>query len=176
MRTRSIFCLSLLLLIGSWTLDASAKELRGRFAVGFTNQLSPLTSVSVKYTFPAKQPTVNIQLQGIAGMALYRARSSNDQFFAGFRMLFGLIAEDNLNVYAGVGAGYAGFSDGSRAVRGQPAVGIEFFFFGLENLGFSAEFGVNIDVGISPSSGVDVTTGVGPDASSFGALGLHYYF
>ena len=174
MRMRSL--LVLLLLLALAPIGASAKDLRGRFAVGFTNQLSPMTSASVKFTFPAKQPTVNIQLQGIAGMALYRARSSNDQFFAGFRMLFCFIAEDNLNVYAGVGAGYAGFSDGSRAVRGQPAVGLEFFLFGLENLGISAEFGVNIDVGVSPSSGVDVTTGVGPDASSFGAVGLHYYF
>jgi hypothetical protein len=174
MRIRSFLCL--LLLLSALPLDASAKDLRGRFAVGFTNQLSPMTSASIKYTFPAKQPTVNIQLQGIAGMALYRARSQNDQFFAGFRMLFVFIAEDNLNAYAGAGAGYAGFSDGSRAVRAQPAVGLEFFLFGLENLGISAEFGVNIDVGISPSSGVDVTTGVGPDASSFGAVGLHYYF
>jgi len=171
---RSILVLLLLLCMAP--LGASAKDLRGRFAVGFTNQLSPMTSASVKFTFPAKQPTVNVQLQGIAGMALYRARSNNDQFFAGFRLLLSFIAEDNLNVYAGVGAGYAGFSDGSRAVRGQPAVGIEFFLFGLENLGLSAEFGVNVDVGISPSSGIDVGTGVGPDASSFGAVGLHYYF
>ncbi len=174
MRMRSILVLLLLLCMAP--LGASAKDLRGRFAVGFTNQLSPMTSASVKFTFPAKQPTVNVQLQGIAGMALYRARSNNDQFFAGFRLLLSFIAEDNLNVYAGVGAGYAGFSDGSRAVRGQPAVGIEFFLFGLENLGLSAEFGVNVDVGISPSSGIDVGTGVGPDASSFGAVGLHYYF
>ena len=90
-------------------------------------------------------------------------------------MLFAFLAEDNLNLYAGVGAGYAGFDDGSRAVRAQPALGVEFFLFGLENLGLSAEFGVNVDVGIS-SSGIDVTTGAGPDASSFAAIGVHYYF
>jgi len=170
-----LLLLALALLLGAAS-GATAKDLRGRFAVGFTNQLSPLTSASVKFTFGAKKPTVCIQLQGIAGIALYRARSNNDEFFAGFRMLFTFIAEDNLNVYAGIGAGYAGFDDGSRAVRTQPAVGIEFFLFGLENLGFSAEFGANLDIGISPNSGLDVTTGSGPDAASFGAVGVHYYF
>lgn len=176
MRKRSLLISIVIALLLGGVTSASAKDLRGRFAVGFTNQLSPLTSASIKFTFGAKNPTVCVQLQGIAGIALYRARTNNDQFFAGFRMLLTFIAEDNLNVYAGVGAGYAGFDDGSRAVRTQPAIGIEFFLFGLENLGLSAEFGVNLDIGISPSSGLDVTTGSGPNAASFGAVGVHYYF
>ena len=167
---------SLLLLVAVALLmaavPADAKDLRGRFAFGFNNQLSPVTGASIKYTFPAPQPTVNIQIQGIAGIALFNARALNDKFFAGFRMLFTFIAEDNLNVYAGTGAGYAGFDDGSRAIRAQPVVGVEFFFFGLENLGFSTEFGVNLDIGVAPRTALDVSTASG----SFAAVGVHYYF
>ncbi len=172
MPSRHLLWLPALFALTLAALPADAKDLRGRFAFGFNNQLSPVTGASIKYTFPAKEPTVNIAIQGIAGIALFNARANNDQFFAGFRMLFTFIAEDNLNVYAGGGAGYAGFDDGSRAIRAQPVVGVEFFFFGLENLGFSTEFGVNIDVGIAPKTGLDVSTASG----SFAAVGVHYYF
>ncbi len=172
MRFRHLLWLPALAILLTATVPAEAKDLRGRFAFGFNNQLSPVTGASIKYTFPAKQETVNIQLQGIAGVALFNTRAINDQFFAGFRMLFTFIAEDNLNVYAGGGAGYAGFDDGSRAIRAQPVVGVEFFFFGIENLGFSTEFGVNIDLGIAPRTGLDVSTASG----SFAAVGVHYYF
>ncbi len=175
MRTRSILCLFAAVLLTTAALDASAKDLRGRFAIGFCNQLSPVTAASVKFTFPARHATVNVQLQGMAGFALFNARTSNDQFFAGARMLFTFLAEDNLNLYAGGGAGYVRFDDGTKAVRAQPLVGLEFFFFGLENLGFSAELGLSVDIGLS-TSGVDLGTGAGPDAASFGGLGIHYYF
>ncbi len=151
---------------------ASAKDLRGRFALGFNNQFGPLTSASLKFTLPARQPTVNVQLQLVAGMALFKARSYDDEYFGGLRMLFTFIAEDNLNVYAGGGAGYAGFSDATNAVRVQPVMGVEFFLFGLENLGFSGEFGVNVDIGVGATSGLDVSS----TAGSFGAVGVHYYF
>ena len=151
---------------------ASAKDLRGRFALGFNNQFGPMTSASLKFTLPAKQPTVNIQLQLVAGAALFKARNYNDQYFGGLRMLFTFVAEDNLNLYAGGGGGYVGFSDATNAVRIQPVMGTEFFFFGLENLGISAEFGVNVDIGVGSTSGLDVSTAAG----SFGAVGMHYYF
>jgi hypothetical protein len=175
MRTRTILCLIAIAVLATAAVDASAKDLRGRFAIGFTNQLSPVTAASVKYTFPAKHPTVNIQVQAMAGFALFNARTSNDQFFAGARMLFTFLAEDNLNLYAGGGAGYVRFDDGTKAVRAQPLIGLEFFFFGLENLGFSAELGLNVDIGLS-TAGVDIGTGAGPDAGSFGGIGIHYYF
>ena len=52
-------------------------------------------------------------------------------------------------------------------MRVQPAVGAQFFFFGLENLGFSVEWGVNADFG----EGYRVATfGTGPAAA------VHYWF
>lgn len=172
MRTRLLLLPICALLAFSATSTASAKDLRGRFALGFNNQFSPVAAISAKFTLPAKQPTVNVQIQVLGGVALFRARTNNDQFFAGGRMLFTFLAEDNLNLYAGGGAGYVGFDDGARAIRVHPVVGVEFFFFGLENLGFSGEFGVNVDIGTTPVTNVDISTVAG----SFGAVGVHYYF
>jgi len=172
MRTRTLLLSTVLLLAVSLALPATAKDLRGRFALGFNNQFSPVATASAKFTLPAKTPTTNIQIQVLGGVAVFRARSNNDQFFAGARMLFTFLAEDNLNLYAGGGGGFAGFDDGTKAIRVQPVVGTEFFFFGLENLGFSAEFGVNVDIGVLPVTSVDVSTTSG----AFGAVGIHYYF
>ncbi len=146
--------------------EPEAKDLRNRFGIGFNNQFSPVANLSVKYGFPAKSPTINIQLQGVFGFAF--ADSAETRLFGGGRLLFTLIAEDNLNVYLGAGAGYARFSDGSGALRIQPVAGVEFFFFGLDNLGICAEFGVNLDLA---AGSLDVSTTSG----SFAGVGLHYY-
>jgi hypothetical protein len=45
-------------------------------------------------------------------------------------------------------------------------MGADFFLFGLENLGFTIEWGLNIDVG--PTSGVSTTAAA--------AAGAHYWF
>lgn len=173
MRTRSLLSLLCLISLLAVAAGADAKDLRKRFALGFNNQFSPVAAISAKFTLPAARPTTNVQIQVLGGVALFRARAANnDQFFAGARMLFTFLAEDNLNLYAGGGAGYAGFSDGARAIRVHPVVGVEFFFFGLENLGFSGELGVNVDIGTSPVTSVDLSTAAG----SFGAVGVHYYF
>ena len=69
-----------------------------------------------------------------------------------------------MNLYLGVGAGYLG---GPGTIRVQPGIGAQFFLFGLENLGFSAEWGVNVDLG---STYALTTFGSGPAAA------VHYYF
>jgi len=126
-----------------------------------------MTLLSAKITLPAKEPTVNVQIQGLVGFSILARQ--NNTFFAGARTLFTVIAEDNLNVYGGVGAGWARFDATESALRVQPVLGVEFFFFGLENLGFSIEGGLTVDVG---TSGVDFMTSSG----LFSAAGVHYYF
>ena len=153
-------------------------DLRKRFGLGFNNNFSSFTSLSVKFGMPTPKPTVNIQVQGLVGFsfsALAQADSDDqaepgvDQFFAGGRLLLPILSEDNLNVYGGVGAGYVRQADARQLLRAQAVVGVEFFFFGLENLGCSAELGVVLD--ISPGQ-VDIETTAGSSAS----VGVHYYF
>jgi len=160
--------------------EAQAKDLRGRFALGFNNNFSSFSSLSVKIGMPTPKPTLNIQAQALVGFSISAVAGEEpdagadgpDQFFAGGRLLLPILVEDNLNVYGGVGAGYVRHKDAEgpqNRLRVQGVVGVEFFFFGLENLGLSAEFGLKLDV--MPAQ-VEVETSSGSAAS----VGLHYYF
>ena len=87
-----------LLLLLSMLLPASAqgRDLRKKVGIGFNNNFSSLTSISVKVGLPTNLETVNIQIQGLAGFAL--AADQDNRFFAGGRVLLPILAEDNLNV------------------------------------------------------------------------------
>ncbi len=160
----SCLSLTLLFLLPS---QAEARDLRGRLGLGFNNNFSSLTSISVKYGIPTNKETLNLQIQAMVGFAFLK--DQDDRFFAGGRVLIPILAEDNLNLYAGVGAGYVRFHDAKQGVRASAVVGVEFFLFGLENLGLSAEFGLNLDAG---NQILDVQTTGGTQAS----VGVHYYF
>lgn len=155
---------------------AQAKDLRKKVGVGFDSQLSlgsdgvaGPTSLSVKYTLPASDKTVNIQLEALLGLSVVENRAAN--LVGGGRFLYTVIAEDNCNVFVGVGGAYIQGDDVDTvdgAIRIQPLGGVEFFLFGLENLGFTASLGLNVDLG----NPVSIST----TAATVGNLGVHYYF
>lgn len=140
---------------------AAAKDLRSRVGVGFHQGFGDTSALSFRFGVPAASPTMNLQVEADVGLDISSAATG---FFAGGRALWGVVAEDNLNLYVGAGAGYLG---ASKAVRVQPVLSAQFFLFGLENLGFSAEWGVNVDLGTASRV---TTIGGGPAAA------VHYYF
>ncbi|MDP2307859.1 MAG: hypothetical protein Q8P18_17670 [Pseudomonadota bacterium] len=143
---------------------ADAKDLRSRFGLGFHEQFGSVSAISVRYGLPTGKPTSNVQIEVDAGVDL--AALTEPKLFAGGRLLYSVVAEDNMNLYLGAGAGY--LVDGLEGiVRVQPVVGAEFFFFGLENLGFSVEWGANVDLG---AAWAVKTVGTSP------AVAAHYYF
>ena len=81
------------------------------------------------------------------------------------RLLYGFVAEDNMTLFA---AGGIGIPDRVEAntVRIQPAMGADFFLFGLDNLGFTVEWGLNLDTG--GSLGLETAAAMG--------AGVHYWF
>jgi hypothetical protein len=160
---------ALLLLVPA---DASAKDLRKKFGLGFNNNFTSLTSLSLKGGLPMPKETQNLQLQALVGFGL--ARNEPARVFAGGRVLIPILAEDNLNLYAGVGAGYLrlkpeGQTEVLDAFRGQVVLGVEFFFFGLERLGLSAEVGINFDV-------ADEFLSFSTTSGTAASVGVHYYF
>ena len=149
---------------------AFAKDLREKIGVGFSNQFASTPSISVRYGLPARSPAINIGVEVDIGFDFYSDSSSTSDFnkwFSGVRVLYGFVAEDNMNLYAIAGAGFLFQGTNDARVRVQPALGAEFFLYGVENLGFSAEWGLNFDMG-SPNR---VTT-----VSGAPLVGLHYYF
>ncbi len=152
---------------------AHAKDLRNRFGVGFTNQLGTIPTLSARYGLPMPDQVINLQLEVMAGFALTGDDSSTasvdetgQSITAGARLLYGLVAEDNMNMYAAAGVGWVS-SGSDMGLLVQPGFSVQFFLFGLENLGFSADFGVSIDLG--------TTSGMTTFAAAPG-LGLHYFF
>ncbi len=143
------------------------KDLRGRVGLGFQNNFSELLSISAKFGLPTERETANVQLQVLVGFSL--STKADERFFAGCRVLLPFIAEDNLNLYGAVGAGWLRRAEADQLLRVSGAVGAEFFLFGLENLGLAAEFGLQLEVA-PPDVEVGTTSG------TVAGLAIHYYF
>ena len=170
--------------MGRWTLPfllslclipslSQAKDLRSRVGVGVTQQTSDIPTLSIKYGLPTAEKSVNIQLEAVGGAEML----PGDQIsaVAGLRVLYGVVAEDNMNLYAGAGVlsvlMNADDSPQFTGVRIQPVFGAEFFPYGLENLGLSLEGGVSVDIG---EDGAGFSTR--PGSHPLAGFGFHYYF
>jgi len=142
---------------------AHGKDLRSRVGVGLDTELGQVPTLSVRLGLPTPDPAINIQAEGDFGVDIRDGQA--DRFFGGGRLLYGIVAEDNLNLYATAGAGVIGGSN-TTTVRLQPGMAVDVFLFGLENLGLTASWGMNLDLG--DAAGVSTTGAV--------AAGVHYWF
>jgi hypothetical protein len=139
------------LLVFIFAQGVFAKELATRLGVGFTDPFSQsLPSLSVRY-----YPSTNIGLAAALGVDTQADNSKFGFLVKLYRVVF---TEDNMNFFMGAGAGLlssevAGVNESGFELSG--IVGGEFFFTGLESLGFSFETGVGIT---SVSSGVRFRT------------------
>jgi hypothetical protein len=159
------------LLTGSLLLSSSAEamDLRERVGIGYSNQFASVSSLSVRYHLPTRSPTIRLAVELTAGASVMNspsAATTYDGWFGGVRVLYGLVAEDNMTLYAAAGTGFTS-TGADQAVRLQPALGAEFFLYGLENLGISTEWGLNVDMG--STTRLNTVSG-GP------AVAVHYYF
>jgi len=124
--------------------EAHANDLRGRFGFGFHAGLGSVSALSARYALPTGDPKINVQVELNAGAELQT--DTPMALVAGGRLLYGIVAEDNLSLYVAAGAAYVNDSAWT-GVRVLPAMGAEFFLFGLENLGWGIEWGLQIDLG-----------------------------
>ncbi len=159
-----MYRLLFLITVTSVATTAHAKDLRGRSGVGFNQQFGHVSALSVRYGLPTPSPVINVQVEGAFGLET-AASEDGGNVFAGARVLYGFLAEDNMNLFAGGGLGIV-TEQSQNTIRTQPTMGADFFLFGLENLGFTIEWGLNLDIG--PTSGVSTTAAA--------AAGAHYWF
>ncbi len=174
--------LALALALVALPLSAQAKDLNGRIGIGGAQSFGGLSSLSVRFGFPTGKPTLNVGVGAEAGVDM--VAGGDTAYFAGGRLYFGVVAEDNMNLYLGAGGGFSSAShvtpattdaEGEpvaakttteTALRVSPSIGAEFFLFGLDNLGFLAELAVNVDLGAA----TQISTVASP------SVGFHYYF
>ncbi len=138
--------LLLLFVITVFSTPLFAKELGNRLGVGYSDQFSQsMPSIALRYW-----PDPKLGLGAALGVD---TEEDNSKFGFMVKLYKIIFTEDNLNFYMGTGAGIisletpnaAGTSSSSDS--GFELVGFcggEFFFTGLENLGFSFETGVGV--------------------------------
>lgn len=119
---------------------AHAKDLTHRLGVGVKNNTSfDMPSLAAVY-----YPNSDLGLTGGLGIDTQK-NESRFALSAGLRRI--LFREDNLNFYFGGQAALINFETGAQKESGfelNALFGAEFFFTGLDSLGFSFEGGVGI--------------------------------
>ncbi|MGA1842901.1 MAG: hypothetical protein ACMUIU_19975 [bacterium] len=157
----------LLIIIFVSASNVAAKDMLGLFGIGFNSQLGSrdFSSISVKYWAGSR-----LCVQGMLGFQL---ADDVDEFKIGGKGLYVIKTEENMNVYVGGGLGIVNTdpnqekSDTSFLISG--VLGLEYFFSGLPNLGFSTELGLIF-------SDYKDNDSVGTGAYTFLSAGIHYYF
>ena len=135
--------LAFLLMISAtlvWSSKAMAVDLANRLGVGYTNQLSEdLPSITARY-YPNSR----------TGLSLAVGVDTQDQFskFGVLAKLYRVVfTEENMNFYVGGGAGLLSVETAGQNSSGFELMGFlggEFFFTGLQSLGFTFEAGVGV--------------------------------
>ncbi|NQZ01274.1 MAG: organic solvent tolerance protein [Bdellovibrionales bacterium] len=136
-------------LLGAMVLSAtaSAKDLTNRLGVGYADQFGVtggLPSLAVRYF-----PNSDVGISGQLGIDTQEDASKFGFLAKVFRIVF---TEDNMNFYMGAGAGIIsreqqndnGDFDNESGFEVSGYVGGEWFFSGLESLGFSFEAGIGV--------------------------------
>jgi len=131
--------LSVLLMVGS---AAMAKDLANRLGAGYANQFGldqDLPSIALRY-----YPNSDYGMMGSLGVD---TEKDNARFGLQGKILKVVFKEDSMNFYTGAGVGLISRQLNGRTDSGfdlSGFMGAEFFFAGLENLGFNMEAGVGI--------------------------------
>lgn len=132
----------IMLLCTLFSIPTHAVDLGSRLGIGYSNQFGldqDLPSLAVRY-----YPNGDYGLMGSLGVDTTK---DNSRFGASVKILKLVYKETNLNFYTGAGAGVisreiAGDTDSGFDLTGF--FGCEFFFSGLENLGWNFEAGVGV--------------------------------
>lgn len=114
--------------------------MNGRFGIGMTNQPETnLDNVSFK---------VHTSRRTAYGGVLGASNSDNGGYVLGLKLYRKLIQEENLNFFGALFGGYRNEGpEGQETTgfQGDLTFGVEYFFQGLNHLGFSFETGVSVN-------------------------------
>ena len=140
MKIRTLVSLVLVALGMGLAKTAVAKDLTNRLGVGYSDPFYvTLPSLAVRY-----YPNPDLGVSASLGVD---TEEDNSKFGFMARLYRIIFQEDNLNFYMGAGAGLisvetAGTNNSGFELAGY--AGAEFFFSGLESLGFTFEMGIGV--------------------------------
>ena len=170
---KKCLCIASLLLATLFLVPVQglSKDLNGKLGVGFNTQFTNqenMDGVSVKI-WPRNAP---VGLQALGGWQL---GDQTDEVTLGSKVIYPLKQEENMYVYVAGGMGVSYIDpendDDDMALSILPSVGVEYFFQGLPNLGFSSELGGRIFFS-DRSDEFESTANTGTSVT----VGIHYYF
>ncbi len=122
------------------TEPAMAKDLTSRLGIGFKNQSSvDLPGIAIQY-WPGSE-------LGVSATVGLDTQTNNSKFSAMAKVYRVIFPEDNLNFYMGAGAGMLSVETVGKNESGFELLGfagVEFFFPGLDSVGWSFEAGTAI--------------------------------
>ena len=104
---------------------AQAKDLDSRVGVGVNNWFASQAAVSFRYALPVSVPEQETQVEAVVGFST--DPSSPSALTVGGRVLYAVVVEDNLNVFAGGGAGFL-MLNGTGALRLQLIMVFSIFY------------------------------------------------
>ncbi|HVO30298.1 MAG TPA: outer membrane beta-barrel protein [bacterium] len=164
---------------------ASAKDLTGRVGVGYTTT-APGSSFAPGFSGLSARYWVNEQigLEGNLGVLLISPKGgdASNNFALGLNGYYSFINEPNLKLYGDAGLtfgslgltvpnGATGTTTKSETLLGfQAGMGMEFFFVGMPNLGFTTQVGLNY------TSVSDFGSEISVGGGDFATFGVRYYF
>lgn len=163
--TKTVWAFILILVI--LASPALAKDLKGQLGLGYNAQFSPedLDSLSAKYWINNE-----LAVQGLFG---FNFSDPSNEIDIGGKVYFKVKDEENLHVDVLAGLGFARVDPDRGSTETAKwlsvGIGIEYFFSGLPNLGFSTEVGLTM-------MDYDDDNSFGTTADSFVGAGIHYYF
>ncbi len=131
------------------------KSLEHRLGVGYSNQVGVGDVVGLPSIMAKYYTSKDLAFSGAVGISTGETNSAFGLLFKIYRVIF---PEDSMLFYMGGGAGLVSnkvAGDNSSGFELMGVVGSEFFFPGLENLGFMFEAGIGV---ISLSSDVSFRT------------------
>ena len=137
MRLSALFTVFSLTSMIMFSSHAQAKNLTNRLGIGYKSQFAfDMPGLAVQY-YPGPE-------FGLAAEIGVDTKAGNSKFGAMVKLHRVVFQEENLNFYLGAGAGLVSQETAGNNQSGFELLaygGAEFFLAGLENLGFSFEFG-----------------------------------
>ena len=128
---------SISILLAFFTITTHAFAMNGRFGLGFSNQPETnLEPISFK---------IHTSKRSAYGGLIGTSNSDTGGYVMGVKLYRKLIQEENLNFFGSIYVGYRNEGpDGGETsgFQGDLTAGVEYFFSGLDHIGFSFETGI----------------------------------